>query len=140
MSWVDWETGTLDDSVDDRKHIRKVEIRNHALRIDIHGKGDEVNISRAFPISKYGSLYAVSAREYAQLSRGYSATYTPSMHASPRTDRHTSIVVSMQTDDTLLPLADHPAKPLDLTQSVNTFSTFNGSPDRRSSSELKSLL
>ncbi len=122
MSGMYRKTGALDHGIDDGEHIGKIEVRYNALRVEVHSKGDEVDIACPLAITENCAFYAVCASQHAQFSRSYSTSCFES--AKPDSAKHvlTSVIMRMQTDYALFPLANHPAKPLNLDPSAQPWS------------------
>ena len=64
-------------------HIRKIQLRMYALRVQIHGQSHQIHIPRALTIAKQTALYPCRSRQLRQFCRSHTRT---------------SIVVWMHTD------------------------------------------
>lgn len=62
----------FDDCVDDGEHVGKVKIGYNSLRVEIHGKGNEIDVPRPLAVAEDGAFDPVGAGEHTQFGSGNS--------------------------------------------------------------------
>ena len=98
-SGMDRDLVALLDNVDDRVDVAEVDVGRHTLSVEVQGKGDKIDVSSSFAVSKEGALDTVGACHLSELCSSYGAA---------------SVVVGMERDADLLTLRNVAAEVLDL--------------------------
>ena len=99
MARVNGQLGAGLYGLDDFIHGGEIELRIHALAVQVHSHGDDVHVTRALAITHERALDAVRAGHNAQLRRRHAAS---------------AVIVRMQRDKNALAPRDAIAEPFDL--------------------------
>ena len=75
--------------LNDLRHIRKIQLRIHAVAEHVHSERYQIHVSRSFAVAEQSSLYPVSACQQSQLGIRHSRS---------------SVVVRMERDYQVFPV------------------------------------
>ncbi len=79
-----WQLVALFDHLAHRVDVGKIEARVHALGVQIHREGDEIDVAGAFAIAEQAAFDPVRAGHHGQFRRG---------------DRGAAVIVRVDADD-----------------------------------------
>jgi hypothetical protein len=99
MARVYRKVGAVLGSADDFAHVREIEVRPDALRVQVHSERDEADVARAFAVAEQAAFDAIRARHQRQFGGG---------------DAGAAIVVRMQREHDAVAAREIRVHPLDL--------------------------
>ena len=69
------QAGAFEYGVNHGEHIGEIEAGMYALRVEVHGEYDGIDVAGAFAVAKNGALDAVAASQYPKLSSSNSTAW-----------------------------------------------------------------